>query len=57
MVGSQDEENKPMQIAQGSWPDGGDAHERNGQSGTRFDWAMLATDGTAGYSTVNPVGP
>ena len=57
LVGSQDEENKPVQTARGSWPDGGDAQEVDVQKRTRSDWAALATDGTAGYNTVNPVGP
>ena len=46
-----------MQIAQESWPDGGDAQEVDAQSKMRSDWAALATDGATGYSTVNLAGP
>ena len=53
LVGLQDEENKPAQIARGSWPDGGDAQEVDAQSRTRSDWAALETDGAVGYSTIN----
>ena len=56
LVGSQDEENVPTQTAQASWPDGGEAQQVNVKSSTRSDWAALATDGTAGRGTVNPVG-
>ena len=57
LVSSQDEENMPTQAVRGSWPDGGDAQEVDAQSRMRSDWAALATDGAAGYSIVNPVGP
>ena len=57
LAGSQDEENKLVHTAREGWPDGGDAQEANVQSKTRSDWAALAIDGTAEYSTVNPAGP
>ena len=52
LVGSQEEENQPTQIAWGSWPDGGDVQEMNGPSRTQSDWAMPPTDGTIGCDTV-----
>ena len=50
-------ENKPTQIARGSWPSGGDVQETDGHRKTRSDWAALAIGGTAGYTIVNPIGP
>ena len=46
MVSSQDEENKLAQTTRGSWPDGGDVQETNGQSRMQSDWATLAINGT-----------
>ena len=57
LVGLQDEENKPTQIAREGWLDGGDAQEVNAPSKTLSNWAALVTDGTAGCSTVNPASP
>ena len=57
LVSLQDEENKPTQTAQKGWLDGGDAQEVDAQSRMQSDWAALATNGTAGYSTINLAGP
>ena len=50
-------ENKPTQIARGSWPSGGDVQETDGHRKTRSDWAALAANRIAGYSTVNFASP
>ena len=57
LVRSQNAENKPAQIARGSWPSGGDAQETDGHCRTWSEWAVLAIGGTAGHSTVSPVDP
>ena len=56
LVGSQGEENEPVQTAQRGWPDGRDAQKTNGQSRMWPDWAALVTNGAARYDTVIPVG-
>ena len=57
LVGSQDEANKPVQIARGSWPDGGDAQEANVQSRMRFDWVPWRLTGLQGTVQSTPLVP